>query len=170
VLQHNSGGTILPPFTGPGLLLHFESPTDPPTLLADCLVRPTSMTLDKRKGKLYVSEHAGRVVILNISSILAKSSESEQTGSIPNEFVLEQNYPNPFNPSTTIKFALPEKASVTLTVYNMLGEKIKDLFIGEKESGYHQISFDAANLPSGVYVYRLNAGDFLSSKKMMLVK
>jgi hypothetical protein len=88
----------------------------------------------------------------------------------PSDFELSQNYPNPFNPSTTIKFALPEKASVTITVFNMLGEKVTDLFAGEKEAGYHQISFNAANLPSGVYVYRLNTGNFLSTKKMMLIK
>jgi len=88
----------------------------------------------------------------------------------PNEFKLNQNYPNPFNPSTTIKFALPENSNVTLTVYNMLGEKVKDLFAGEMISGYHQINFDAANLPSGVYAYRLYAGNYNSSKKMLLMK
>jgi hypothetical protein len=111
-----------------------------------------------------------RLKQIDFDGTVSYSNAIEVDISGPKEYALYQNYPNPFNPSTTIKFALPEKASVTLTVYNMLGEKIKDLFIGEKESGYHQISFDAANLPSGVYVYRLNAGDFLSSKKMMLVK
>jgi hypothetical protein len=173
VLQHNSGGAIFPPFTGPGLLLHFESPTDPPALVADCFVRPTSMTLDKKSGKMYVSEHAGRVVVLDVSSTLEKtgiSSEIVQTDYIPAEIVLEQNFPNPFNPSTTIKFALPEKSNVILTVFNMIGEKVKDLFAGEMESGYHQINFDAANLPSGVYVYKISAGNFTSSKKMLLIK
>jgi len=65
VLQHNSGDVILPPFAGPGLLLRFETPNDPPSVVADCLTRPTSMTLDQQTGKVYVSELAGRVVVLD---------------------------------------------------------------------------------------------------------
>jgi hypothetical protein len=88
----------------------------------------------------------------------------------PKDYALYQNFPNPFNPSTIIKIALPEKSSVTLTIYNMLGEKIKDLLVGDKEAGYHQINFDASNLPSGVYLYKLSSGKFNSTKKMVLIK
>jgi hypothetical protein len=173
VLQHNSGGTILPPFTGPGLLLHFDSPTDPPTLVADCLVRPTSMTLDKKKGKMYVSEHSGRVVVLNISSILAKSgesNESEQTVSIPDDFVLEQNYPNPFNPSTKISYQLPISSSMTLKVYDLMGREVATLVDEYKEAGSYEVKFDASHLSSGIYLYKLNAGEYTSTKKLMLLK
>jgi hypothetical protein len=170
VLQHNSGGTILPPFTGPGLLLHFESPTDPPTLIADCITRPTTMTLDKKSGKLYVSEHAGRVVVLNISSILAKSGESEQTGSIPNEIVLEQNYPNPFNPTTNFEFRIAEFGFVSLKVYDLLGNEVATLFDDYREAGSYQVEFDASNLSSGMYIYKLTAGGFTSTKKLLLLK
>ena len=86
------------------------------------------------------------------------------------EYSLEQNYPNPFNPVTTIKFSLPEKSNVSLTVYNLLGESIKELFAGELEAGYHKINFDASELPSGVYMYTLKAGSFNSSNKMILLK
>lgn len=115
-------------------------------------------------------KYSYRLKQIDYDGTLSYSNAIEVDVSGPKEYALYQNYPNPFNPTTTIKFALPEKANVTLTVYNMLGEKVRDILVGEKESGYHQINFDASDLPSGVYVYRLNAGDFLSSKKMMLVK
>jgi hypothetical protein len=89
---------------------------------------------------------------------------------IPAVYALEQNYPNPFNPSTTIKFALP-KASVTkLTVYNLLGQKVSTLVDGQLEAGVHSVRFDATRLATGVYFYRLEAGDYLSHKKMLLLK
>ena len=88
----------------------------------------------------------------------------------PDKFELYQNYPNPFNPSTTIKFALPVQSNVVISVYNSIGEKVADVFKGELEEGYHQIVFDAVNLPSGVYYYRLQSEKFASVKKMMLIK
>ena len=88
----------------------------------------------------------------------------------PIKFVLEQNYPNPFNPSTLIKFALPVKTEVTLEVYNSIGQKIRTLVQRELESGYHQVHFDADNLPSGVYFCRLNAGRYVKTIKMILIR
>lgn len=94
-------------------------------------------------------------------------SEIEQ---IPSEFVLEQNYPNPFNPSTTIRFAVPQREQVNLVVFNSLGQEIKTLISGEKEQGSYEVTFDASNLPSEVYFYRLQAGSFVETKKMILLK
>ena len=88
----------------------------------------------------------------------------------PTTFTLDQNYPNPFNPATMIRFSLPTASVVTLTVYNTLGEKVVTLLNGVLESGYHQVSFDAANLPSGLYLYEIKAGEFSSIKKMVLMK
>ncbi|MEJ2196577.1 MAG: DUF2341 domain-containing protein, partial [Ignavibacteriaceae bacterium] len=88
----------------------------------------------------------------------------------PIEFSLSQNYPNPFNPSTIIKFALPEKTELKISVYNSLGEKVAEAFKGELDKGYHQIEFNANALPSGVYFYRFESEKFLSVKKMILVK
>lgn len=173
VLQHNSGGTIFPPFTGPGLLLHFESQADPPTIVADCLVRPTSMTLDKKTGKMYVSEHAGRVVVLDLSGALVKSgssTHSEQSGNIPEEFALEQNYPNPFNPSTSIEYRVGSSEYVTLKVYDLTGREVATLVNEYKPAGKYEINFDASQFSSGVYVYRLTAGEYTSTKKLMLLK
>lgn len=90
--------------------------------------------------------------------------------SVPTEFSLEQNYPNPFNPSTVIRFALPHDAMVTLEVFNSLGQRVATLLNERREAGYHQSTFDGTNLASGIYVYKLHAGDFLASRKLLLVK
>ncbi len=86
------------------------------------------------------------------------------------QFTLHQNYPNPFNPSTTIGYYLPAATYVTLKVFNTSGEEVAVLVNGNTEAGEHEIEFDASNLGSGVYVYRMTAGDFTSLKKMILVK
>jgi hypothetical protein len=86
------------------------------------------------------------------------------------EYSLDQNYPNPFNPSTTIKFGLPNDTKVVLEVFNFLGERVATLLNQEMTSGYHQVNFDGSNLSSGVYIYRLSAGEFSSVKKFTLLK
>jgi hypothetical protein len=83
---------------------------------------------------------------------------------------LGQNYPNPFNPSTVIRFTLPTAGKVTLTVYNSLGEVVKTLINTSMETGYHEVHFNAENLPSGLYLYKLKAGAFTQTKKMLLIK
>jgi hypothetical protein len=85
-------------------------------------------------------------------------------------YLLEQNFPNPFNPTTTIGYGLKEKSNVKITVINSIGEEVALLVNQEKESGYHTIEFNAANLPSGVYFYQLRAGNFIEMKKMILIK
>jgi hypothetical protein len=89
---------------------------------------------------------------------------------IPSSYVLKQNYPNPFNPSTHIKFGLPQAGDVLVEIYNLLGQKIITLFDGYKAAGYHIVEFDASNLPTGMYFYRIQADKFNSVKKMMLIK
>ena len=85
-------------------------------------------------------------------------------------FILEQNYPNPFNPTTTIRYSMPETQLVTLTVYNSLGEAIINLVNEIKEAGIYEIEFDGTNLPSGIYLYTLSAGNFMQTKKLILLK
>ncbi|MCX7797479.1 MAG: T9SS type A sorting domain-containing protein [Melioribacter sp.] len=89
---------------------------------------------------------------------------------IPLQFTLFQNYPNPFNPTTTINFTLPKMSYVKLTVYNSLGEKIATILSKQLDAGMHSVNFDASNLPSGTYFYRLEADNFISTKKMTLIK
>jgi 5-hydroxyisourate hydrolase-like protein (transthyretin family) len=88
----------------------------------------------------------------------------------PTEFKLEQNYPNPFNPTTTIQYQLPQDSKVILKVYDILGSEVAALVNEEQEAGYKEVKFDAINFASGIYVYRLQAGDYISSKKMMLLR
>jgi len=88
----------------------------------------------------------------------------------PREFKLSQNYPNPFNPSTTINFTIPSATEVELTVYNVLGEEVATLVNQRMSAGSHSVNFDASRLSSGMYIYRIEANDFVSNKKMILVK
>jgi hypothetical protein len=93
-----------------------------------------------------------------------------QEENVPSEYVLRQNYPNPFNPSTKIRFGLPARAHVRLTVFNSLGQQIALLAEGEYEAGYHDALFDAAKQASGVYYCRMQAGDFVQVKRLVIVK
>ncbi|MGB9664701.1 MAG: T9SS type A sorting domain-containing protein [Ignavibacteria bacterium] len=88
----------------------------------------------------------------------------------PNRFELQQNYPNPFNPTTTIRFSIPEKSMVTLKVYDMLGREVTTLINEIKNAGTHSVKFAGKDLPSGMYLYTLTAGNYTATKKMMLVK
>ncbi len=92
------------------------------------------------------------------------------TNELPQSFALYQNYPNPFNPSTTIKFALPVAGNVKINVYNSLGQLVETLVDREMQSGYHELNFDGAGLASGIYLYQLQAGEYNSVKKMILLK
>ncbi len=98
------------------------------------------------------------------------SYEVEVDVTAPAGFELAQNFPNPFNPSTVIRFALPVAGSVNIAVYNSTGEKVAELFNGTLEAGDHSVKFEAANLPSGLYFYRLQAGNTSVTKKMVLSK
>jgi hypothetical protein len=92
------------------------------------------------------------------------------TNQIPDRFILLQNHPNPFNPTTKIRFGLPQAAEVRVEVYNILGEKMATVWNGYLSSGYHSVDFNAANLPSGVYIYQLQAEGFVEVKRMILMK
>jgi hypothetical protein len=95
-----------------------------------------------------------------------KPSENE----LPSSFELAQNYPNPFNPCTTIRYGIPNRAQVTLTVFNTLGQQVAQLVNGEVEAGYHDVGFDGSGLASGVYLYRIQAGSYGETKKVLLVR
>jgi minor extracellular serine protease Vpr len=88
----------------------------------------------------------------------------------PHTITLEQNYPNPFNPLTVIRYGIPKRAYVDLSVYTILGQQVRILVNEEYEAGYYEATFEASNLPSGVYIYRLKAGEYVESKKLLLLK
>jgi hypothetical protein len=89
---------------------------------------------------------------------------------IPTDYILFQNYPNPFNPSTVIRYGIPERSNVILTVYNSLGQKVTTLINEGQEARFYEITFDASHLSSGVYIYRLQTGEYVESRKLLLLK
>ncbi|MGA2669510.1 MAG: T9SS type A sorting domain-containing protein [Ignavibacteria bacterium] len=95
---------------------------------------------------------------------------NQNINEIPRDISLSQNYPNPFNPSTNIKFSIPKDDYVTLKVYDMLGNEVQTLVEGNHKAGSYTLYFDGSNLSSGVYFYKLTAGSFIETKKMMLIK
>jgi hypothetical protein len=88
----------------------------------------------------------------------------------PSSYILSQNYPNPFNPSTTIRYSVPQLSKVVIKVYDILGNEIATLMDEEKSVGTYEITWNAENLPSGVYFYQMRAGDYVNTKKMILLK
>lgn len=108
--------------------------------------------------------------ILTIYYDAITNVEEEELTALPKKFDLQQNYPNPFNPSTKIKYSLPETANVSMKLYDLLGREVVVLINKKKPAGNYEITFDATSLPSGIYIYRLKAGDFNVAKKMILLK
>jgi hypothetical protein len=107
-------------------------------------------------------------ILLNGNGALTEVNQNRSR--IPNSFGISQNYPNPFNPSTTINFQLPLKCHVTLKVFDVLGKEVAVLINTYKTEGYYSSTFNAINLPSGVYFYRLQAGSFVQTKKLLFLK
>jgi len=112
----------------------------------------------------------GTIYLDNIYFSTMISDVREFPNSFPSDFALEQNYPNPFNPATNIRFSLPEANQVTLKVYDMLGQEVATLVNQFMNAGTFEISFEASDLPTGIYTYSLTSGNFQSVKKMMLIK
>jgi hypothetical protein len=95
---------------------------------------------------------------------------AEENNSIPYSYSLDQNYPNPFNPSTKITYSVSQESPVTIKVFDLIGQEVAVLVDEVKEPGYYSVTFDALGLSSGIYIYRMRAGDFTSSKKMSILK
>lgn len=106
--------------------------------------------------------------IINWSGIMPTNLEDD--GVFPYKFSLNQNYPNPFNPSTTISYSIPNESQVSLKIYDVMGKEVANLVDGKQSSGNHSVEFDASSMASGTYFYKLAAGEFISVKKMVLLK
>lgn len=109
---------------------------------------------------------AGQIAVLDPTAV----DDGLGAGNLPTEYELAQNYPNPFNPTTTISFSLPQAGAVKLEVFNILGQQVADLVNSRLEAGIHNVTFDAGNMPSGIYFYRLAHTEGVETRKMMLVK
>ncbi len=105
-----------------------------------------------------------------LNEILITENEEGPEFGIPSDFKLDQNYPNPFNPSTLIRYQLPVNSLVSLKVFDLLGREVAMLVNGRKSAGTHEVNFDASELSSGVYIYRLEAGSFIQTQRMTLIK
>jgi hypothetical protein len=122
-----------------------------------------------RDGSIWVlTEHSdGEVLRLRPGATV---SAGDGSATLPARFHLAQNHPNPFNPTTTIRFDLPAPAEVRLVIYDVIGREIATVVSESLDAGRHEVAWNAAHLPSGVYVYRLDAGDSRKERKMVLVK
>jgi len=149
------------------------------------ILEPDSTEILRQSWRLIFLEQGGEIMpvpgdefTLCTVKPLASSDVYEFTGTIasvppgatPSAFSLEQNYPNPFNPVTTIRFSLARTVDVNLAVYDVLGRRVTLLVNERKNAGVHEVNFDASRLSSGVYFYRLQAGDFTQSKKLVVLK
>jgi hypothetical protein len=109
-------------------------------------------------------------VVDKIEKLTFAITSVEEENFVPTDFVLYQNFPNPFNPSTNIKFDLPKESNVAVKIYNILGEEVATLVNRVMQAGRHTVEFNASRLSSGMYIYRIEAGDFVQVKKMLLMK
>jgi hypothetical protein len=108
--------------------------------------------------------------VVDYFRVNGQTTDVSETPAIPVAYTLEQNYPNPFNPLTTIRYGIPRSGRVTLSVYTILGQRLADLVNEDQNAGFHSVKFDGSRLASGVYFYRLKAGDYLATKQFLLLK
>lgn len=125
-------------------------------------------------GNVYVAGHSPGIEF-NYDIVTIKYSQnitgvSESDNKIPDSYLLDQNYPNPFNPTTTISFSIPNEELVSLKVFNSLGEEVAELVNETKPAGNYTATFDASKLTSGVYLYKISAGSFIKTKKMIYLR
>jgi hypothetical protein len=118
---------------------------------------------------LFATTGIGRGIFTRLLSEMTTTAQSSST-QLPVAYKLHQNLPNPFNPSTTMKYEWTKASHVNLTVYDLLGREVSILVNERRDAGVHEVKFDAAGLASGVYFYRLQAGSYVDTKKLLLVR
>jgi hypothetical protein len=130
---------------------------------------PFFMTVVLDADSVQLVQNNGTVVMLTSFEEVIIVTDVPR-GTVPKEFSLSQNYPNPFNPSTTINFSISQTEKVNLKIYDVLGREVATLVNEQKAPGNYEVKFNAGNFASGMYLYRLQAGDFVQTKKMILMK
>jgi len=159
---------------GSGWGAHYVNPVSSPYVDQNVLLIKAGGDLVARYSAQAVDIHGNvsaysNTVATNGQS-LWKENITEKEKEIISEYSLKTNYPNPFNPSTAITYQLPKSGNVTLKIFDMLGNEVTTLVNGQKEMGRYTVQFDASSLASGMYVYRLRVNDYISTKKMLLLK
>ncbi len=127
---------------------------------------------DGERDWYFITASAGNIYAYLIRAYvnLGATDVEKQSDVIPSEFSLQQNYPNPFNPTTDIQYAIPSESYVSIVVFDVLGKEVATIVNERQSAGSYKADFNASNLPSGIYLYRINAGNFSETKKMMLIK
>lgn len=139
------------------------------TFLFAGFASPGTISLGKTEaGSVSGSSNSGMLWRCRLSDFITSVKVGAEN--IPTKFSLQQNYPNPFNPSTTISFAVPSRSLVSLKVFDILGREVSTIVSGELQAGSYTRQWNAANMASGVYFYRLQAGSFTETKKLLLLK
>jgi fibronectin-binding autotransporter adhesin len=173
VFKVKLGGTTAPVFGGNTGTLVFSVSSSNTTCVSANLLSDTLVATNLRAGTATITVTATDVDNSRITTSFNVTTSGvgvEIAPVIPTEYSLSQNYPNPFNPSTTIEFGLPTASNVTLKVYNMLGEEVASVVNQTMSAGYHTVTFDGSKFTSGMYIYRITAGNFVQVKKMMMLK
>ena len=132
---------------------------------------PDSMQRGNTRGVSFPSPGIWPVAVATLdSATITTGIALDNSSGLPNEYSLSQNYPNPFNPSTEIKFSITKPGLVSLRIYNVLGQEVDNLVNRFLSSGSYRVSWNADNMPSGIYLYSLSSGSFMQVKKMILLK
>ena len=152
----------------------FDGVIDFDSLMQDP-ANPTRMLPVNDSGDHLHPSEAGHLMMAQVINLFLFGASqitavNEKPGNLNNSFSLSQNYPNPFNPVTTIHFMIPKSELVTIKVYDTLGKAVATLVNETKNAGEYNVSFNTSHLASGVYFYRITAGEFIDTKKMVLVK
>ncbi|MCC6398708.1 MAG: T9SS type A sorting domain-containing protein [Bacteroidetes bacterium] len=172
-------GALLQPYATPVMLM---SRTEGSRVYVDMAIMGSDVEALNGEGEVLVLRFDGKSTVVvtkadcrtSVNTAIATEIKDAPVA-IPTSFGLSQNYPNPFNPSTVLEYQVPTPAQVEISVYNLLGEKVATLVNEVKEPGYHSITWNATGangqtVATGIYFYRMHAGDFVSTKRMLLVK
>jgi hypothetical protein len=148
------------------IITNLDNVSYDPFLRTNPFVLPS---LKKAVNKIYMNAYNPTYVQLPLIGFLPIDVK-QISSNVPSSYSLQQNYPNPFNPATIIRFQIKDSRFVTLKVYDILGKEITTLVNEFKKAGAYEVKFDAGNLSSGLYFYKINTGDFFGTKTMMLMK
>jgi hypothetical protein len=167
-------GDLLTSYTTPVMVM---SRSDNSNVYVDLSLAGADVKGISQEGQLVILRFEGKANVSLSSADLRNVANSamlvkfgDNTRAIPTEFALSQNYPNPFNPATVISYQVPAVSAVQIDVFNSIGEKVASLVNEVKEPGYYEVTWNAVSMTSGVYFFRINAGEFSAVKKMMLMK